>query len=81
LPDKIRYGQIRWNYRADDSITIYVNGRLEFTQERATWRAQRIVNPENFYSGRNVIAVHAVNRAGPGLVDVGFEWLSVEPGR
>src|SRR5262249_49672409 len=26
LPPRIRYGQIRWNYRADDSITVYVNG-------------------------------------------------------
>jgi hypothetical protein len=78
LPDGIRLGHIRWNYRCDDSITVYVNGRQEFAETRATWRAQRITNPEHFLPGRNVIAVHAVNRAGPGLVDVGFEWLAIE---
>jgi len=81
LPAKIRIGQIRWNYRADDAITVFVNGREEFTELRATWRAQRITNPEHFLPGRNVIAVHAVNKTGTGLVDVGFEWLELQEGR
>jgi hypothetical protein len=37
-----------------------------------------LLDATNFKPGENVIAVHCRNNGGPGLVDVGFEWIATE---
>ena len=79
LPPEIRDANIRWMYRHDENIQVYVNGVLQFAEPSYNMQVRtRELDGSNFKPGENVIAVHCRNNGGPGLVDVGFEWIATE---
>jgi hypothetical protein len=76
LPKPIETAQIRWRFRCDDNVQIFVNGRPQFFHREASHNvAERLMMNRDFRAGDNTVAVGAVNTGGPGLVDVGFDWV------
>jgi hypothetical protein len=82
LPTGIKNASIRWSYRTGGPIEIFVNG-VEVLSAPSTGMlvATRESGAGLFQAGENTIAVHASNAGGPGLVDVGFDWIATEVAR
>jgi hypothetical protein len=79
LPAEIKDAMIRWTYRHDEGLQVYVNDVLQFREPSYKMEIRtRLLDATNFKPGENVIAVHCRNNGGPGLVDVGFEWIATE---
>jgi hypothetical protein len=79
LPPEIKDANIRWMYRHDENIQVYVNGVMQFAEPSFNMQVRtRELDGTNFKPGENVIAVHCRNNGGPGLVDVGLEWIATE---
>jgi len=79
LPAEIKDAMIRWTYRHDEGLQVYVNDVLQFREPSYKMEIRtRVLDATNFKPGENVIAVHCRNNGGPGLVDIGFEWIATE---
>jgi hypothetical protein len=79
LPPEIKNASIRWSYRNDDRIQVYVNGVFVFGDDTYNIaRSTRVTEAVGFQPGENIVAVHCRNASGPGVVDVGFEWAPTE---
>ena len=79
LPPTITTAMIRWTYRNDNAIDVRVNGVHVFSDQTTNSRpTTRVTEATGFQAGENVVAVHCSNNGGPGLADVGFEWIAME---
>ena len=80
LPPQIKDAKVRWTYRHDEGMQVYVNTVLQFREPGYSWGVHtRTLDAANFRAGENIIAIHCHNNGGPGLIDVGFEWVPTEP--
>jgi cytoskeletal protein RodZ len=79
LPKAAKGARIRWSFRNDNEVSVFVNGSHQFTERSTSWAPQtRVMESADFQAGENVIGVHCHNTGGPGLIDVGFEWIAME---
>jgi hypothetical protein len=79
LPPEIKTARIRWTYRNDNILHVHVNGVYQFSDRTSNFQpTTRVMDATGFQAGENVIGVHCSNTGGPGLVDLGFEWIATE---
>lgn len=77
LPPEIVGARVRWHLLHDEPIEIYVNGELFKNSSKATGKYHYSAGEAKLLKpGENVIAVHAINLEGAGMLDIG---LAFEP--